>query len=503
MKDFRYMAIVAVAAAGLALAGCSSSSGVSTSERDAAVAAAEAEKQMQIDMLQEQIAALEKRLGIEGDTDPGDDVATLNARITTLEAELKAKEDAEQMAMEEEERRQAAMAAATAAKLYAGIGTDPLGVEGRDVVSNTAGAITVTRGTGIDAVALSADKKAMVADNHGWNGARHTGEDADDGMIEATVYSNVGDTPEGDPFAEQYSDNFSDGTLDETTTEGTASRIDSPNFDQSAGLKLFKLPSPNPDGVSRINIAGSYHGVSGTYTCVPGGNVCAAQVAEAGFSLGGVTSATDATTFGAGNATWTFKPSNSQAKVKGASDNIYASYGWWIHKAANDGAWTASAFVADRGEVPDAAGIGALRGTATYMGGAAGKYALSSSTGGMNDAGHFTARAMLEADFNTDMVSGTIDMFMNEDGESRDWEVELNKTDISDTGLIDGMTGDPAASVGTVWTIDGIAAAKSGEWSGSLQNNGDDGVPRVASGTFSSTYGGDGRMVGAFGANKQ
>ena len=55
----------------------------------------------------------------------------------------------------------------------------------------------------------------------------------------------------------------------------------------------------------------------------------------------------------------------------------------------------------------------------------------------------------------------------------------------------------------TVWTIDGTAGSKSGQWSGSLQDNGDDGVPKVGTGTFHSTYGQDGRMVGAFGANKQ
>ena len=62
-----------------------------------------------------------------------------------------------------------------------------------------------------------------------------------------------------------------------------------------------------------------------------------------------------------------------------------------------------------------ATGVTALQGTATYSGGAAGKYALHSTTGGTNDAGHFTADATLEANFNNDTVSGTIDGFMGAD----------------------------------------------------------------------------------------
>ena len=139
------------------------------------------------------------------------------------------------------------------------------------------------------------------------------------------------------------------------------------------------------------------------------------------------------------------------------------------------------------------------------MGGAAGKYALASSTGGTNDAGHFTARVTLQADFtnNTEAtaITGTIDDFHGADGMNRNWSVKLNGSAIADGGGI----GDAAATAGTEWTIDGTAAADSGSWSGSLMNQpaDGDGVPQVATGTFYTEYGTAGRMVGAFGANKQ
>ena len=45
------------------------------------------------------------------------------------------------------------------------------------------------------------------------------------------------------------------------------------------------------------------------------------------------------------------------------------------------------------------------------------------------------------------------------------------------------------------------STAADGEWSGMPHDDGDDGVPRVATGTFCSTYDTTGCTVGAFGAN--
>ena len=200
---------------------------------------------------------------------------------------------------------------------------------------------------------------------------------------------------------------------------------------------------------------------------------------------------------------WTFKPTNPEARIMSTPDSSYASYGWWLHTAAN-GDLTASAFVARRGAAEAATGITDLRGTATYMGSAVGKYALSSTTGGTNDAGHFTARATLEADFGDDMITGTINGFMDGSGNAKDWSVELMEQTITDGGLINGTDGAGAGGASmTKWTIGETAADESGNWTGSLQENGDDGVPAIATGTFYTEYGTAGKMVGAFGANKR
>ena len=55
----------------------------------------------------------------------------------------------------------------------------------------------------------------------------------------------------------------------------------------------------------------------------------------------------------------------------------------------------------------------------------------------------------------------------------------------------------------TVWTINGTAAAESGQWQGRLLNNDDDGFPKVGMGTFYTEHTNYGKMVGGFGVKKQ
>ena len=429
---------------------------------------------------------------------PAEERAAHTGTVTVLEAQLSGARMARTEAMEAADLAERMAMMRTAMKLYAGIGSAPLASTGDGTrtaaYDDTGGNIEVT--IGADTVDLSEDKETMVVANHGWEGRRYTrSTPATDGTYEAVVFA----APQtGDKFSTEYAGNIiADGTLNETTTEGTASRVASPSFDHSAGVKSFKLP----EGHAAVTISGSFHGVPGVYSCVPGtDNTCAARVAASGFQLGGVTGAN---VFGADNAAWTFTPDNLDALVLSAPDADHASYGWWIHKPAGGGDYVASAFTANRGDVPNADGIGDLRGTATYMGGAAGMYALSSLTGGTNDAGHFTARAMFEVDFHDDMVTGTIDDFTGADGQSRNWSVELKKSGIGDDGRIRGAAGvADSGPMKTVWTIDGKAVSDSGEWFGRFWDNGTDGVPKVATGAFYSEYGHEGRMVGALGAVK-
>ena len=440
---------------------------------------------------------------------PAHEKTAFTGTHNALLGQLNAAKISRQKAMDDARKAKDKEMMETAKKLYDGISapTDSTSNDSRRYAAygqdENANNIAVSIGTA-EAVNLSEDKKTMVDDLHGWKGKRYTRTTpASEGMYEAHVYSNIGDPVEGDPFEEQYPntlDYVSDGvvTVNTSTDNTPASRVASSLFDQSAGTKSFKLA----DNLAvTVRIAGTFHGVAGTYSCTPGATTvtCAANVASSGFELGTTNNETKA--FSNGGGTWKFTPTDKTDKVMSVDDVNYASYGWWIHKSSDDNTWTASAFVDEKGDVPAASGINDLNGKATYKGGAAGKYALRSSTGGTNDAGHFTARATLTADFTNNTsstaITGTIDNFIGADGQSRDWEVELKGSTISDTGVIGNSTS------GTVWTIGETDASDSGQWSGALRDNGTDNVPKVATGTFYSTYNDAGRMVGAFGANKE
>ena len=434
-------------------------------------------------------------------------------------------------AEDEAEKAANAAMAATAAKLYKGISAQmgAIAADGTNLAANDRDAAYNTAGTALNlsiggetaptalAATLTEDKKATVADNHGWEGKRYThsvtsGDNKGD-MYEAFVYSDVGPATMGAKFSAQYPDTatyVTDGvvTVDTTGTDTPPARVAIDSFTQSAGTKTFPLPDPNSNDQGAITEDGSFHGVRGEYKCVPSSttDTCSASLATKGLTLAG--------------GTWTFTPESAEARVTETADSDYSSYGWWLYTKA-DGSLTASAFVDDKGTVTTTAATiaGLVAGSATYSGGAAGKYALSSSTGGTNDAGHFTARATLEADFEEDEVTGRIDQFMGADGQSRDWTVELKKSALFDDGT---LIGDPtrtgitrgSAPVAedvaqeTVWTIGGTAAAAGGNWSGALKDTVDTktdttGVPKVATGTFYTEYGTAGRMVGAFGAKRQ
>ena len=88
--------------------------------------------------------------------------------------------------------------------------------------------------------------------------------------------------------------------------------------------------------------------------------------------------------------------------------------------------------------------MGPLQGTATYEGAAAGKYTILDADADTAEGGHFTASAMLEANFDVALaadvgtnttgvsISGMIDNFMTGAVARPGWEVELMAGDADD-----------------------------------------------------------------------
>ena len=252
----------------------------------------------------------------------------------------------------------------------------------------------------------------------------------------------------------------------------------------------------------------------GTYDGAPGEYRCSGTCSSTNDGKG------SPTTLG---GTWHFKPDGGANAMAHQPDADYLAYGWWVSKD-NDGMPTAaSAFVREVGDVDGTVGDTAsgadLTGSATYVGHAAGKFALDYSRDklidGTSDGGHFTADAELVANFgtiaegSTNGVTGTIDNFrLNDGSEDPGWSVKLNR---SSAWATDGGITGPTAGAATVWSIDGAAAPASGAWNGQMHDespgnapSGDgSNVPTTVTGTFYSEFDVIGRMVGAFGANKQ
>ena len=357
--------------------------------------------------------------------------------------------------------------------------------------------LTITIGdpaTATNITTLTQDRSATGDSLYGWEYQKHTKKvmvNQVEQNYEAHVYSDVESKP-GKTFAVQYNGNFTGNVLDTATTEGTASRIDITGF------------TPDTSGVTRVpmtvniqTIGGTYHGVSGTYSCIPAAatDTCAISVATSGFNLGGVTTAgTDNSSFDAGKAAWTFSPTNPTDKVIDKDDS-YASYGWWIKKVGNT--WTISAFNDYRGTAPTAtADMDQLNGSATYKGGAAGQYSIYGNPSiGTNESGSFTAKATLNADFTgAGSITGTIDNFEDNNGNSKNWSVKLERNTFSAAGVI--------SKAETAWTIDGTTYASDGEWTGEFTDGGTaQDAPKTVIGRFFSEASGA-RMIGGFGATK-
>ena len=146
------------------------------------------------------------------------------------------------------------------------------------------------------------------------------------------------------------------------------------------------------------------------------------------------------------------------------------------------------------------------------------KYAINNVLDGTGHGGHFTADAMLEATFSAAVASdvgitGTIDNFrLNDGSDDPGWSVSLHLGAFGSDGAITGSTADLANTTadGTTWSFGDNAAPESGSWSGNMYDEAvtgddDDGstVPTTVTGTFYSEFSTIGRMVGAFGAEKQ
>ena len=262
--------------------------------------------------------------------------------------------------------------------------------------------------------------------------------------------------------------------------------------------------------------AGSVRGLLGTFSCTAAN--CAAP-------LRGIDGSVPADFAVTG---WTFAPTNPNGRIDVADKDGYLQFGWWLNpKGRNvDDGFNVQIFASAPGMTASEELSGMdVEGSATYTGGAAGKWAIASTTEDRTDGGHFTATATIGVDFDADAdddatngndkngvsVSGMITDFMTGDVSRPGWSVELIVDDVLDDANTPSTLGAQTAANlpvgvtgGATWSTGG-AVDGTGTWEADFY--GSEKVtthPLAVAGTFQAAIAGGtvGRIRGAFGATK-
>ena len=244
---------------------------------------------------------------------------------------------------------------------------------------------------------------------------------------------------------------------------------------------------------------GTYFGAPITFKCGTGCTVARAETQDTAFTVTG--------------GTWQIWP-DAGAMIM-VPDQDYMVFGAWLTAPddADNGEHRIGVFY-DGMQDYTAEDVARLTGKAKYEGGAAGAY--SDSSGLVDASGMFTARAVLEANFGTDMLSGRIDNFTNSagiylgtdtartpndpaTGGENDWVVTLNSRPIAGGGVA-------ASADNTVsGSADGVAW-DGGAWAARFYGpSGTATAPKAPSGVAGQfrAMSDERGVVGAFGAQYQ
>ena len=339
-------------------------------------------------------------------------------------------------------------------------------------------------------VAQAGDPATLGA-NGGFSGTMLTW--ANSGKADTmTVYTDIA-APSGVLFSESAT--HGNGTQELDPADTAHAGVTGAAFDGRSGGQVAHEPNAKLTTAStendQVRLSGRYQGAAGIWTCTPGTGTCATSVSAAGVTF----EDTGATTG------WMFTADNGA--MVSIPDSTYMTFGWWMRDNKTSADILDHVAVFYSAPHPDALAITALTGTATYEGGAAGKYAWRDRVADTAHGGHFTARASLTADFadatGIGTVSGSIsDFALGEDGTDPDWTVTLSAAALDDGGAVARGTDN------VTWAVGSSMADAAGSWEAQLSNSGtsrNDDLPTGIAGAFNAEFGEMGRMLGAFGAN--
>ena len=274
-----------------------------------------------------------------------------------------------------------------------------------------------------------------------------------------------------------------------TLDEDNALTVDFATHSMRVRSSEFPLPNFDREYVRPRKISpsqGTFHGVAGTYECMP--SPCMVSTAADGLmsSTGG---------------TWTFTPDSDLADgiMIDLPDTDYLYFGWWLKEPDRCGRQPmrsepsrAARFRSRWATSSHPGNNDGLIGTASYEGRAAGQYVTKDFSGGVlsgGTAGVFTATASLTANFGGDDIAvndqfnirGSVTEFrdVERDRSLEGWSVTLNKVDLAPgSASFGGTAGDTTTA--TLGVVTGT-----GTWEGAFFGNARaDGKPGAVAGVF-------------------
>ena len=225
---------------------------------------------------------------------------------------------------------------------------------------------------------------------------------------------------------------------------------------------------------SGVRVSGRFDGVSGTFTC-RASDTCMGDRTDADsdqLDLTGLVSLPVDGERSFAGGTWVFKPSSITGGIRQNEDTEHLYFGIWVEEPNVASAAHDYEYIMRRGDTAftemDRVG---LPGTASFRGGAVGKYVTRNQVGEKAEIGTFTAAADFTATFGgSPTLEGRLTNFRDGSQTLSGWSVHLGG------GTADSPTNAPAAFAGGT-VLDGIASAliggvsAEGEWDATLYGN--------------------------------
>ena len=275
----------------------------------------------------------------------------------------------------------------------------------------------------------------------GWHRASFSRLRGNDGTETAYLYTNIG-SPSGKHFWKVYGEDVVESDSDFLTNAKPS------GFGMQA-RKLFPDDREgNPDNKDNASRGGTYDGYSGTFSCATGCNIEAADGGALTFT-----------------GDWTFKARHATTGGTSMQDTEYLYFGIWAFDPKTPSGAHEFEWIAGGGGDIDNTHFRALTGTATFNGGAVGKYVLRNQVGQKDSIGTFTATATFTANFvDSPTLDGRITDFREGGSSLAGWSVYLGMSSSEAATLSEtGAMGQANASIG------GVSAM--GNWAASLHGS--------------------------------